>query len=168
MTRSAFLPLCLATLLAPTLQAQGNSPIEVTRVSVSPSPFKAGDEVTVTVTYRNRASAPYGCDAFEGFFYAFKGTAHLSANLLWNVRQSLGSPMAAGETRTLACSTRFRVPTLDAPALMFVAWSPACPPDEFGHMASLACKRRADGAWVAPATLRFERKPLKALPLLKR
>jgi hypothetical protein len=139
MIRNALLGISLM-LVGTAAAAQGSSPVQVTGITVSPTTFKGGDQVTITVSLANTSSKPYGCvgtpyNAVS--VYIFKAEAHITTNLVWQNTQVLPGVLAAGERKTVTLSTRWPVPASDVAEWQIVAWSPICAPDEFGQQAVL-------------------------------
>jgi len=131
--------LCLLLLLGATAFA-GDSPVEVTSISLSPTSFKAGDTVTVTVKIKNTATNPYACVGgvfFRVEVHVFKAEPYTVANRVWTATQPLTTPLAAGEIRTVTLASKWTVPNIDTPTFHFQAWGPLCGSDEFGGLAVL-------------------------------
>jgi hypothetical protein len=156
--------LCFGLLLGATVLAQGTSPVKVTGISVSPTTFKAGDTVTVTVKLHNTATKPYDCVGgghFAVSVYVFKASPYTVANQVWSASQPLTTPLGAGENRTVTLSTKWTVPNIDTSTFHFMAWSPVCAPDEFGQTATLKVNREC--VYRYHALFEFKRVPLKSL-----
>jgi hypothetical protein len=128
----------LMLLLPGAVFSQGSSPVEVKTISLSPTTFKSGDNVTVTVTLHNASTNAYSCSGMKAYLYVFKAKPYLVTNRIWSSEQAIGvTSMAAGESRTATFTQKFTVPAQNYPQLFFNAWGPICAPDEFGQSASL-------------------------------
>ncbi len=139
MVRQTAVISCLLLLLGATAFA-GDSSVQVTSISVSPTTFKAGDVVTVTVKLKNISANPYTC--IGGQFYkvtvnVFKAEPYTVANRIWTTTQPLTVPMPGGATQTVTLAQKWTVPNIDTPTYHFQAWGPLCGSDEFGGMAVL-------------------------------
>lgn len=124
--------------------AQGISPVKVNRIIASPSPFKEGNTVSISVEIENKATKNYGCvgtDYFKVGLKIYKSTVS-PANKLWETSQALTSALGPGEKRTVAFSANRTVPNIDTDKFIFVATGPLCAPDEFGQSTSLTFLRR--------------------------
>jgi len=153
-------------LFAAALAAQGTSPIKVTAIKMSPTTFKAGESVMLTVTLWNGSKSKYGCSGMKAVIYAFKGKPYTVTNQIWKAEELVG-PMAGGEKRDVTFSTKFTAPAANYPKLHFMAWSPVCAPDEFGQNAILVVGQecyyrfRSRSLVIKPLPVRPVRKPIK-------
>jgi hypothetical protein len=168
MARRIALSIALLMAFGTFAMAQGTSPVKIVSVSVSPTSFKAGDAVTVTVQIENTAATPYGCVG-AGFFkvaaYVFKAAPHTVTNQVWSAEQALTTPLAAHERRTVALTTKWTVPNIDTPSFQVVAWSPVCAPDEFGQNAVITIGKSCVYSYSPALTL--IRMPLRErLPMM--
>ena len=128
----------LLLILPSTVFSQGSSPVEVKSISLTPTTFKSGDNVTINVTLHNASTKVYGCAGMKVWLWVYKAKPSTTTNQIWSAEQALGvASMAAGETKTVTFTQKFTVPTQNYPQLIFNAWGPVCAPDEFGQMASL-------------------------------
>ena len=149
--------------------AQGTSPVKVSSVSVSPTSFKAGDNVTITVQLENISASPYGCVGgayFKVAVYVFKASPYTVTNQIWSADQVLTTPLAAHERRTVTLTTKWSVPNLDTPSFHVMAWSPVCAPDEFGQNAVLTINKTCVYSYTP--TIQFIRAPLRERLIIKR
>jgi hypothetical protein len=153
----------LSLLVGVSLMAQGASPVKVTGISVSPSTFKAGDVVTVTVTLANGSTSSYGCAGLQVQVYLYKASPYTVTNQIWHASQPVASPMAGGETRAVTLSAKWTVPNIDTPTFHIMAWGPVCAPHEFGQNAVLKVDKTC--VYVYRRTIDFTpRAPIPRLP----
>jgi hypothetical protein len=162
------LVVALGLVFSANAMAQGTSPIKVNSISVSPTNFKAGDSVTVTLQLENTRASGYGCAGMQASIHAFKAEPYTVTNQVWNATQAVGGAMAANEKRNVTFTTRWNVPNVDAPTWHLMAWSPACPPDEFGQNAVLKIGKSC--TYTATPTIRLLRLPPQQLhmPMMKK
>jgi hypothetical protein len=168
MRKSSIFVVCLALLFAVSALAQGTSPVKVSSISVSPTNFKAGDNVTITTQLENTSANSYGCTGgayFAVSVYVFKAAPYTVANQVWQATQALPTALAGHERRTVALTTRWPVGSLDTPSYHIMAWSPVCAPDEFGQSTVLTIPKTC----VYSYTPRFEiiRRPIREMQLLR-
>jgi hypothetical protein len=132
--------LLVLLLIAGNVLAQGTSPVKVNKLTVTPSSFKAGDVLTFTIEIQNTSRNTYGCvggSYFKVYLYVFNADRMHVDNLLWKTEQTLTSPLAPGEKRTITFSSKWTVPKICPEKIVFVGWGPMCAPDEFSQMAKI-------------------------------
>jgi hypothetical protein len=168
MRKLSVLVVCLTMLFAVSALAQGTSPVKVSSISVSPTSFKAGDNVTITAKLENTSANSYGCTGTTHFavsVYVFKAAPYTVTNQVWHATQALPTALAGRERRTVTLTTRWPVGSLDTPSYHIMAWSPVCAPDEFGQSTVLTIPKTC----VYQYTPRFQmmRRPIRELQLLQ-
>jgi hypothetical protein len=149
--------------------AQGTSPIKVNSISVSPTSFKAGDQVTITIQLKNEGTRSYGCGSFEASVSIFKTKPYTVTNRVWDASQAVTSPMAAGAVQNVTFTSKWTVPNINTTSFHIMAWSPLCAPDEFGQNTIIEIGKEC----VYKYQPRFEFlarpiKPLRKAPLIKK
>lgn len=125
-------------LSADLVTAQGTSPVRVNKISVSPSSFKAGDRLTITIEIENTSRSRYGCVGgayFKAFLSIYKAEPFTVSNRLWETDQTLRANLRPGEKRTVTFASRWTVPSMNYEKYIFNATGPICAPDEFGRSA---------------------------------
>jgi hypothetical protein len=143
--------------------------VKVAAIGISPAQFKAGDQVTLSVTLQNTSASPYACvgSTYYGVsVYISKARPSTVANTVFSGHQPLTSPLAAHERRTVTLTTKWTVPSVDTPQFYVQAWGPICGSDEFGNTAEVTIPRvcvynftPTITAVVAPLSQRLSIKP---------
>ncbi len=146
--------------------AQGMSPVKVTKLKVTPSSFKAGDVLTFTIEIMNTSRNTYGCVGatyFKVFLDVFNAERFHVDNWLWGTEQSLTSPLAPGEKRTITFSSKWTVPKITSDKVVFVGGGPICAPDEFNQIAHITFSQTCSYVLQLPqiTTGKMLRKELK-------
>jgi hypothetical protein len=116
--------------------AQGMSPVNVNKITVSPLPFKVGERVTISLELENTATGNYGCVGgvyYKAFIHIFKAKPFTVDNVVWETSQALTAPFRPGEKRTVTFTSTWTVPNTETINYFFSCGSPVCAPDEFGQ-----------------------------------
>lgn len=133
MRRSVVLTIVVAVILAAVLGAvpagaQGNSPLRVTAIRVSPEPFRVGADVSVTATIKNPTATASGPGT--AYLSISKADTALAADVVFHTQQNFPA-IPAGRSHTVTFTTHWTV--AGGNDRYYLGVTAIDPPNEFGE-----------------------------------
>lgn len=172
MLRRTVLLAVVGLLAAGLAMAEGELPVKVTAIGVSPSSVTAGDMVTIMVTLKNEGAALYGCLGHPNWkvrVWVWKLEPNTTRTVIWSGEQAVPFPLQAGQSRALPLTAKWTVPPDDVPTFRIQACQPFCSLQASLQCAVLNLNKVCQPRCLYKATSPFEflRLPIEKLQYLR-